>query len=270
MRVSRFAVEYWRERVFRPTYLYGTTQNGGSNEVGTVFKISTNRVFGSVYSFSSEFGYYLQKSALIQASDSYLYGTTSGGGSNSDGTVYKISTTGVFTLLHSFTGADDGSNPEGSLVQAANGYLYGTTEFGGFSGLGTVFQIGADGTFTTLYSFSGGSDGGEPTGSLVVFDGFLCGTTQVGGATGGGDVFQILIPSSGVSPVIIGPPLLAGDNIVFSFPTALSQSYTVQQSTNLASTNWNFYTNIPGNGQPVQLAIPTASPHAAFFRVIGQ
>jgi uncharacterized repeat protein (TIGR03803 family) len=78
--------------------------------------------------------------SLIQASDGNLYGTTHGGGAFGDGTVFQITTNGVFTTLHSFDGAD-GANPFGSLVQGRDGNLYGTTWQGGTDGGGTIFRL---------------------------------------------------------------------------------------------------------------------------------
>jgi len=90
----------------------------------------------------------------------------------------------------------DGANPLAGLVQGTDGSLYATTAHGGASNAGTVFKIGAGKTFTTLYSFTGGADGGYPTGTLVEgTDGNFYGTTQGGGSTnclgGCGTVFQI-------------------------------------------------------------------------------
>ena len=156
-------------------YLYGTTEDGGANHYrGTVFQISTNGTFTLLHSFGYSDGG-SPEAALLQASDDHLYGTTVNGGTYGSGTVFQITTNGSFTSLYSFTGGNDGDHPNASLIQAANGDLYGTTPLGGFSGFGTVFQITLDGTFTSLYSFSGGSDGADPSGSLVAFDGYLYG-----------------------------------------------------------------------------------------------
>ncbi len=139
---------------------------------------------------------------LVQASDGYLYGTTYGGGTNGgNGTVFKISTNGVLTSLHSFTGGNDGIYPNG-LVQGSDGNFYGTTEYGGGGSWGTVFRISTNGVFTTLHSFAGGNDGGWPQGVLVQgSDGNFYGTTSSGGTNSSpfdpfhnasfGTVFQI-------------------------------------------------------------------------------
>jgi uncharacterized repeat protein (TIGR03803 family) len=248
-------------------YLYGTTYEGGSNGYGTVYQISTNGAFNSLYSFTDGYDGSYPAAGLIQAGNGYLYGTTSSGGSNGYGTVYQISTNGAFNALYSFTGRYDGSNPTAGLVQAGNGYLYGTTPSGGVSGQGTVFQISLDGAFTPLYSFSGGEDGGDPAGSLVEFGNYLYGVTQEGGPNGNGTVFRIPISQASVPPVTIGPASFSGGDLIFSVPTTLNQSYTVQQTTNLATAGWFVYTNFPGTGLAVELVIPTTN-HSAFFRVV--
>ena len=129
-------------------------------------------------------------SGLVQGSDGNLYGTTAGGGAADRGTVFRISSSGNLTILHSFHGTD-GAAPEAGLVQASDGFFYGTTGGGGTAGFGTVFKIEASGTLTTIHSFSG-ADGKEPAADLVqASDGNFYGTTHGGGAGGWGTVFKI-------------------------------------------------------------------------------
>ena len=117
-------------------YFYGTTEHGGTNDYGTVFKISTNGVLTSLYSFARS-GTMMEPAmadpmaGLVQGSDGYFYGTTQGGGTSGYGTVFKISTNGGLTTLYSFTGANDGAYPYAALVQGSDGYFYGTTANGG-------------------------------------------------------------------------------------------------------------------------------------------
>src|ERR1022692_1244049 len=136
------------------------------------------------------------QAGLVQATNGDLYGTTYGGGTNSAGTIFKITPGGTLTMVYSFcsqTNCADGAYPEAGLVQAANGDLYGTTYGGGTHGYGTVFKITPGGTLTTLYSFcfqSGCTDGVEPRAGLVqAANGDLYGTTW-GGARGG-TIFKI-------------------------------------------------------------------------------
>jgi len=145
-------------------------------------------------------------------------------------------------------GGYDGSNPRAGLFLAGNGDLYGTTFSGGVSGFGTVFQITTNGAFSPVYSFSGGSDGGDPAGSLVAYDGYLYGLTQVGGANGNGSVFALLIPQTAVLPVTIQVLSFSGGDLILGFPTTVGQSYTVQQNTALGTANWLPYTNFSGTG----------------------
>jgi uncharacterized repeat protein (TIGR03803 family) len=182
----------------RDGYFYGTTYYGGTNNSGTVFKISTNGALTSLYSFTHGTDGEYPFLGLVQGSDGNFYGTTSGGGSTggeypfSPGTVFKIGSNGVLTTLYSFTGGNDGANPYAVLVQGSDGNFYGTTEYGGTNGVGTVFKMSANGALTSLYSFTGTNDGANPVRGLVQgSDGNFYGTTQNGGTNGWGTVFKI-------------------------------------------------------------------------------
>jgi uncharacterized repeat protein (TIGR03803 family) len=119
-------------------------------------------------------------------------GTTSAGGTSGAGTVFKVTAEGKEMVLHSFTGGTDGANPQASLVMDAAGNLYGTTYAGGTSGAGTVFKVTEKGKETVLYSFTGGTDGGEPEAALSIDSaGSLYGTTFAGGIYGNGTVFKL-------------------------------------------------------------------------------
>jgi len=98
----------------------------------------------------------------------------------------------TFTVLYTFTGSSDGKNPFGGVVQDAIGNLYGTTEFGGSSGSGVVFELDNSGTETVLYSFTGGSDGAYPFSTLLRdATGNLYGTALKGGTFSDGVVFKV-------------------------------------------------------------------------------
>jgi uncharacterized repeat protein (TIGR03803 family) len=219
--------------------LYGTTSSGGMYGEGTIFQVTTNGVFTSLYSFTGgEDGGY-PEAALVQAANGDLYGTTPSGGIYGAGTVFQITTNGAFTSLYSFTGGEDGGYPEAALVQAANGDLYGTTPSGGINGFGAVFQITTGGTFTALYSFSGGEDGGEPGGGLVASPGgWLYGITQAGGANGNGDVFALPIPAV-QAPLTIAFTA-APTNGVAPLPVSFTSANVDSAGNAIVSWNWSF------------------------------
>src|SRR5208283_3775116 len=113
-------------------------------------------------------------------------GTTYGGGTNGEGTLFAINTVGpVFTVLHTFTGTannNDGANPEAGLILSGN-TLYGTTYGGGSNELGTVFAINTNGLdYTILYNLNGGSDGAYPYAGLVLAGNTLFGATTYAGS----------------------------------------------------------------------------------------
>lgn len=99
----------------------------------------------------------------------------------------------TFSVVHTFTGGTDGGNPQDGLVMASSGNFYGTTSAGGEHGAGSVYELTASGTLTTLYSFTGGADGGTPTASLIVGGAYLYGTASTGGAQGAGAVFEVTL-----------------------------------------------------------------------------
>jgi uncharacterized repeat protein (TIGR03803 family) len=176
--------------------LYGTTQNGGPDNAGSVFKVDPNGKKTMLYSFTgSTDGAYPMAGVVLDAKGD-LYGTTSGGGLYSFGgygTVFKLDPTGKETVLYTFMGANDGSSPEAGLIRDSHGNLYGTTYLGGTGGAGTVFKVDAHGQETVLHNFTGGSDGWLPSGGSLVRDsaGNLYGTTPQGGSNDFGVVFKI-------------------------------------------------------------------------------
>jgi uncharacterized repeat protein (TIGR03803 family) len=174
---------------------YGTAVTSGANSWGTVFKISSTGTFSLLHSFSAatsdSAGPY---AGLVQGSDGSFYGTTNTGGATGRGTVFKITSTGSFSLLHSFsTAPNDGQTPYAALVQGTDGTFYGTTLYGGVNNLGTVFRITSNGSFAVLHSFSAATyDGTHPYAPLVQgADGTFYGTTVSGGANAYGIVFRM-------------------------------------------------------------------------------
>jgi uncharacterized repeat protein (TIGR03803 family) len=153
--------------------------------VQPAFGASAGVVFTSLYSFTGANDGANPYAGLVQGRDGNLYGTTSSGGANNLGTVFKISN-GVLTRLYSFDGTN-GAAPYAALVQGTDGNLYGTTYAGGANDLGTIFQFTTNGTLTTLFSFTGTDDpyqGANPGAALVPApDGSFYSTAEYGGVT---------------------------------------------------------------------------------------
>jgi uncharacterized repeat protein (TIGR03803 family) len=171
---------------------YGMTEGGGVNSGGIVFKLTPAGTETILWSFGSGTDGNTPYGSLLQASDGNFYGMTEGGGTNTDGTVFKITAAGAETVLWSFGSGTDGQEPYGSLIQASDGDFYGLTNEGGVNSLGAVFKITPAGAETLLWSFGSGTDGTYPSGSLVQgSDGNFYGMTCDGGANNDGAIFQI-------------------------------------------------------------------------------
>ena len=176
---------------------YGTTPWGGGGgclDCGTVFKLDSAHKETVLHGFAGGADGSLPYAGVVRDSAGNVFGTTYQGGAFKEGTVFKVDSTGKETVLHSFGSGEDGAYPIGGLVPNGQN-LYGTTSMGGEFGLGftgTVFKLGKAGQETVVYSFSGGSDGGQPTGNMVHdAAGNLYGTTSDGGASGYGTVFKV-------------------------------------------------------------------------------
>jgi uncharacterized repeat protein (TIGR03803 family) len=237
---------------------YGTTQQGGPNNAGTVFKANGNGDVAVLYSFTgAEDGFY-PLGALMQGTDGSLYGTTQYGGTNDvadggSGTIFRIETNGTLTTLVSFNGTN-GANPVAALMQSPDGYFYGTTPRGGAADNGTVFRMTASGRLTTLYSFRG-SDGALPMAALLLAsDGNFYGTTASGGAYNAGTVFRLSFP-----PMLQGARQTDG-GFSFRWSAVPGWRYQVQCKTNVNQTNWAALGSVVTvTNSPMTTIDPTAS-----------
>jgi uncharacterized repeat protein (TIGR03803 family) len=225
---------------------YGTTLSGGTSNAGTIFRISPSGSYTNLYSFG---GYPTDggtpEAGLVQGSDGDFYGTTASGGlaANNDGTIFRISPSGSYTILYSFVGYlnYDGVTPWAGLVQGSDGNFYGTTLSGGTSDQGTVFRISPSGSYTNLYSFVGyPTDGGYPaTGNGLVqgSDDSFYGTTSDGGTNGTGAVFKLTVPLN--SPANrISAIKVAGANVLVTIPAIAGETYQLQDRTSLTAGAW--------------------------------
>jgi uncharacterized repeat protein (TIGR03803 family) len=182
--------------------LYGTTIRGGAFASGIVFKVDRDGAETVLYNFCSQ-GNCMDganpSAGLIRDASGNLYGTTVSGGTSvlGSGTVFKLDTDGVESVLYSFSGGADGGTPQSGLVRDAAGNLYGTTSFGGdlncnsTLGCGTVFKLDTNLEETVLHAFTGANDGALLFGSLVLHGDNLYGTAAINGASGYGTVFKL-------------------------------------------------------------------------------
>ena len=188
--------------------LYGQTDTGGANNAGTIFRLTLNGTLTTLHAFTplgsdgtNTDGFQVAPSLLITG-DGTIYGVTIQGGLGGTGVFFKITSAGVFTVLHAFskvgTGGvnTDGANPRVGLVQSADGNLYGVTSTGGAGGTGVVFEVSAANGYQVLHAFaplqSGANvDGADPEGLFPNADGSLSGITVAGGAEQAGTLFAI-------------------------------------------------------------------------------
>jgi uncharacterized repeat protein (TIGR03803 family) len=232
---------------------YGTTGAGGTNNLGTVFKVNAAGTVTILHSFNGDDGM-LPKASLVQGSDGWLYGTTTdrgllpgAGSAYGGGTVFKIKTDGTsFASLHTFgvsdgNGGNDGAGPVAGLVQGTDGDFYGTTAIGGaILGQGTVFKISSTGTFTLLHTFIG-PEGRSPRAPLIqANDGNFYGTTSAGGTAGfntavKGTIFKIT--STGTVTLLH----------TFTFPNDLNSGANPEGPL-LQASDGNFYGMTPTGG----------------------
>lgn len=185
--------------------LYGTTAQGGSNGVGTVFKLNTNGAgYSIIYNFSGFPNSYAPWAGLTSDSTT-LYGVSTGGGGDDSGTVFSLGTNGGnFTILHALTNSgvfNDGLSPQGSLL-LNGGTLYGTSLALGTSLGGTLFQLNTNGTgFTVLKNFTSASTGSNPKGQLILAGKTIYGICSAGGPLSYGSSYRLqLTPSITLQP----------------------------------------------------------------------
>ncbi len=170
---------------------YGSTRDGGLFDAGMTFQITSTGTVNWLSSFVGAPNDDGGANTLVQGSDSNFYGTTFGGGGSFRGTVFAMTSQGTVTTLSSLS---EDAAPAAGMVQGSDGDFYGTTLDGGV-GFGALFKITSAGTFTSLYSFKGGSEGASPYANLVQgVDGNFYGTTALGGTNNAGTVFQFVPP----------------------------------------------------------------------------
>jgi uncharacterized repeat protein (TIGR03803 family) len=180
--------------------LYGTTVYGGYGGapgpqlgLGVVYKLDTAGQQTVLYRFPGGTGGYSPYAGVIRDSAGNVYGTTYSGGTANSGVVYKLDTGGHETVLYSFTGGADGSNPYAGVVRDSAGNLYGTTDYGGTANGGVIYKLDTAGQETVLYSFTRVAGEANPYSNGVIRDsaGNFYGTTPFGGTAGAGAVYKL-------------------------------------------------------------------------------
>ena len=223
-----------------PGNLYGTTAAGGENGYGTIFQITADGTgFRVVHSFAESDGgvpgggYTAPR--LVHASDGTIYGTTSQYGSFGAGTIWSLSASDEFHVLHHLQPATDGSLPFAGLFQADDGNLYGSASAGGEAGTGLLFQLTLPGTYTPFNLFrEQGTDGAAPYSSPIQGpDGKLYGVTH-GGNFGVGVIYRSVLPPS-VQSIDPTSGAAGGGTVLVIAGTNYDSATQVQVADSLAS-----------------------------------
>jgi len=263
--------------IFPTGLMRGTDGNFyGTNLTGDIFKITPQGTLTTFYRFCSGVGCSgMLYAPLVQAANGKFYGVASAGDnspttpscdeSSGDGfgSVFEIAPDGTLTSLYNFQNSSDGATPDGALIQATDGNLYGTTACGGSNSAGTIFSITTDGTLTPLYSlqFPGGIGGGVQAGLLQGTDGNFYGTTPADGTYDSGTVFRLsmgLVPfvktlptSGGVGTVIqiLGTGLTGATAVSFNGTAAV---FTVVSDSDIQAT-------VPTNATTGLVTVTTGS-----------
>jgi uncharacterized repeat protein (TIGR03803 family) len=228
-----------------------------------VFRLSASGAVTTIYKFDNTHGA-SPYGALVQGRDGYLYGTTEYGGAatNAAGVVFKLSTKGQITVLHSFdgSGATDGFNLFAGLVAASDGNLYGTTAAGpGSPGYGELFRISESGAYSIFHDFDGTNGQSPYPTPMQHTNGLIYGITSAS-TSGGGVVYSYknsvakfvsIMTTSGAAGQtleVLGTDLTGATAVKFG---GVSSSFTVVSDTYITAV-------IPANGTTGPVTVTTA------------
>ena len=197
-------------------FFYGTTAFNGSTDSrtdgpGGVFRISPAGDFQTLHLFNGPSEGYGAVAGLVQGGDGAFYGVNPDGGANGSGTIFRVTASGAFQVIYTFSASgygynSDGIAPLGTLLDGGDGRFYGSANLGGTNGTGTVFSVTPAGAFTTLYNFSSldrddtNTEGANPYAGFVRgLDGRLYAPISAGGASDDGTVVAFTLGSTQAS-----------------------------------------------------------------------
>lgn len=188
---------------------YGTTAGNYvypgdpvNSDAGTIYKIDSAGNYTVLHTFTGPDGGNPNAQLVQSATNFWFYGTTVNGGSNGEGSIFRVDSKGDFEVIHNCAFADaTGVGPE-ALIQATDGNFYGVSSYGGSWSEGVLFRLTPTNQLTVVHTFTGGADGGVPGFGLVQgSDGYLYGTTTQGGSAeaweGGGTLFRVSTTGAG-------------------------------------------------------------------------
>jgi uncharacterized repeat protein (TIGR03803 family) len=254
-------------------WLYGTTQYGGTNGNGTIFRYNTNSgAFAVLHTFSqspnnTNWDGANPTAGLTLFSNGVFWGTAAFGGTNGNGTIFQVTTGGVYTVLHTFNINTDGSGVFSSLTRGRDGNFYGTADYGTYWS-GMAYQFTTNYALNVLHYFNQlnivqdnyGYDGGNPVGGVTFgTDGFLYGTTTGYGANANGTIFRIINPGLSISS-------LPGQQVLIYWPTN-ETGFTLQVNTNAATTNWVTAIPTPSVLNDQYVVTNNAAGQKSFYRL---
>jgi uncharacterized repeat protein (TIGR03803 family) len=188
--------------------IVGTTQYGGLNNNGSVYRMDNNGNLMNLYEFK---GYINNDGStpignIVKGSDNSIYGITAFGGVNGNyGTIYRVDGYANYQILYSFTYNNNTNVPYAQLIMTNNNSLFGIISNGGTNNNGFIFSINQNGSMQIIHQFQGGADGSIPTSiSYDSKNNLIIGTTKFGGANNSGVIFTIDVTDSTTCPVV-GP-----------------------------------------------------------------